>query len=84
MAVRPVLADRPLARLGYYLAFVGVLLSGLLLTIDLDRPLRFWHMLIQSNTGRPMFKPWVPMSAGSLGTAVVWVVLVPGGARRSE
>ena len=21
-----------------------------------DRPLRFWHMLIESNTGQPMFK----------------------------
>ncbi len=60
-------ADRPLVRLGHYLAFVGVLVSGLLLTIDLDRPLRFWHMLIQSNTGRLMFKSWVPMSVGSWG-----------------
>lgn len=60
-------ADRPLVRLGYYVAFVGAVLSGILLTIDLDRPLRFWHMLIQSNTGRPMFKAWVPMSVGSWG-----------------
>jgi protein NrfD len=60
-------ADRPVVRLGYYLAFLGVLVSGFLLTIDLDRPLRFWHMLIQSNTGRLMFKPWVPMSVGSWG-----------------
>jgi len=60
-------ADRPLVRLGYYLAFVGVIISGFLLTIDLARPERFWHMLIQSNTGRPMFKAWVPMSVGSWG-----------------
>ena len=60
-------ADQPLVRLGYYLAFAGAVLSGLLLTIDLDRPERFWHMLIQSNTGRPMLKPWVPMSVGSWG-----------------
>jgi formate-dependent nitrite reductase membrane component NrfD len=52
---------------GHYLAFAGVLLSGFLLTIDLGRPLRFWHMLIQSNTGRLMFKSWVPMSVGSWG-----------------
>jgi protein NrfD len=64
--------DRPLVRLGYYLAFAGVLLSGLLLTIDLPRPERFWHMLIQSNTGRPMFKAWVPMSVG------VWGLLLFG------
>jgi protein NrfD len=59
--------DRPLVRLGYYIAFVGAILSGLLLTIDLTHPIRFWHMLIASNTGRPMLKPWVPMSVGSWG-----------------
>ena len=60
-------ADRPLVRLGYYIAFVGVLISGFLLTIDLPRPLRFWHMVIQNHTGEPMFKPWVPMSVGVWG-----------------
>jgi formate-dependent nitrite reductase membrane component NrfD len=60
-------ADRSLVRLGYYVAFVGVTVSGFLLTIDLTRPLRFWHMLIQNHTGEPMFKPWVPMSVGSWG-----------------
>jgi protein NrfD len=59
------IATRPIARLGYYLAFVGVLLSGFLLTIDLNRPLRFWHMLIENHTGRPMFKMWEPMSTGA-------------------
>ncbi|HJR17231.1 MAG TPA: NrfD/PsrC family molybdoenzyme membrane anchor subunit [Gemmatimonadales bacterium] len=59
--------DRPLARLGYYVAFIGAVVSGLLLTLDLNRPLRFWHMLIESNTGAPMFKSWVPMSVGSWG-----------------
>ena len=44
-------ADRPLVRLGYYVAFGGALISGFLLTVDLNRPERFWHMLIQSNTG---------------------------------
>jgi formate-dependent nitrite reductase membrane component NrfD len=60
-------ADRPLVRLGYYVAFAGAILSGILLAVDLDRPLRFWHMLIESNTGQPMFKSWVPMSVGSWG-----------------
>ena len=40
--------DRPLARLGYYIAFPCVALSGIVLTLDLGRPLRFWHMLIES------------------------------------
>ena len=64
--------DRPLARLGYYIAFPLVLVSGLLLTVDLGKPLRFWHMLIESNTLRPMFKPWSPMSLGS------WALMVFG------
>ena len=60
-------ADRPLVRLGYYVAFGGAVLSGILLTLDLHRPERFWHMLIESNTGQPMFKAWSPMSVGSWG-----------------
>jgi formate-dependent nitrite reductase membrane component NrfD len=64
--------DRPLAHLGYYIAFPCVALSGLLLTLDLGKPFRFWHMLIESNTFRPMFKYWSPMSIGS------WVLLAFG------
>jgi formate-dependent nitrite reductase membrane component NrfD len=59
--------DRPVIRHGYDVAFVGAVVSGMLLTIDLTRPLRFWHMLIQSNTGAPMFKAWSPMSVGAWG-----------------
>jgi len=55
----------PIVRLGYYIAFIGVLLSGLLLTVDLTLPFRFWHMLIENHTGRPMFKLWEPMSTGA-------------------
>jgi formate-dependent nitrite reductase membrane component NrfD len=57
--------DRPLARLGYYIAFPLVLVCGVLLVLDLGRPLRFWHMLIERNTYGPMFKYWSPMSFGS-------------------
>jgi len=64
--------DRPLARLGYYISFPCIIISGLLLTLDLTRPLRFWHMLIESNTYRPMFKYWSPMSVGS------WALLIFG------
>jgi len=64
--------DRPLARLGYYISFPCIIISGLLLTLDLGRPLRFWHMLIESNTYRPMFKYWSPMSVGS------WALLIFG------
>jgi protein NrfD len=64
--------DRPLAHLGYYIAFPCVVLSGVLLSIDLGKPLRFWHMLIESNTFRPMFKYWSPMSIGS------WALMIFG------
>ena len=64
--------DRPLSHLGYYIAFPCVAISGLLLTVDLGRPERFWHMLIESNTYRPMFKYWSPMSIGS------WALMIFG------
>jgi protein NrfD len=58
--------DRGQVRRGHYIAFAGALISGLLLTVDLTRPLRFWHMLFQPD-GTPMFKPWSPMSVGAWG-----------------
>src|SRR5438552_2137538 len=48
-------------------------LSGLLLMLDLGRPERFWHMLIESHTFRPMLKSYSPMSFGS------WILLAFGG-----
>ena len=60
-------ADRRATRPAYYIAFPIVSLCGLLLTLDLNRPERFWHMLVQSQTLRPMVKWWSPMSAGSWG-----------------
>ncbi len=64
--------DRPLSHLGYYISFPCIAISGLLLTVDLGRPERFWHMLIESNTYRPMFKYWSPMSIGS------WALMIFG------
>lgn len=58
-------ADRPAVRAGQFVALGGAVLSGVLLTLDLTKPFRFWHMLIQSNTGAPMFKSWSPMSVGA-------------------
>lgn len=65
--------DRDMARVSYYLVFPLVLVCGVLLVLDLGRPERFWHMLIQSETGRPMFKYWSPMSMGA------WALLLFGG-----
>src|SRR5262249_8475066 len=41
-------ADRPLARVGFRLAFPLIAICGLFLTVDLENPTRFWHMLFQS------------------------------------
>jgi protein NrfD len=64
--------DRPMARLGYYVVLPCLLVCGVLLIIDLSRPDRFWHLLLQSNTLVPMFKHWSPMSIGS------WALLLFG------
>jgi protein NrfD len=63
-------SDRRATRAASYMAFPLVGLCGVLLIIDLGRPERFWHMLIASETYRPMFKWWSPMSAGSWGLSV--------------
>jgi protein NrfD len=65
--------DRRLVRLGYLSAFPLVCLCGLVLTVDLGRPERFWHMLVQSETFRPMVKAYSPMSLGA------WALLSFGG-----
>jgi formate-dependent nitrite reductase membrane component NrfD len=59
--------DRPFVRLASHLALVGAVASGILLIVDLGVPLRFWHMVIENNTGRLMFKGWSPMSVGVWG-----------------
>ncbi len=64
---------RRLAQLGYLVAFPLVGLCGLVLTVDLGRPERFWHMLVQSETFRPMVKMYSPMSVGA------WALLLFGG-----
>jgi formate-dependent nitrite reductase membrane component NrfD len=42
--------DRVWSRLGYHIAFPLIILCGLFLILDLNRPERFWHMLFQSET----------------------------------
>lgn len=59
--------DRPFVRLASYLSLAGAVISGIILIFDLGVPLRFWHMVVQNNTGRPMFKWWSPMSVGVWG-----------------
>src|SRR6266496_593214 len=68
-------SDEPTARLGYYIAFPMSLVCGILLTMDLRQPLRFWHMLVNTTPGQeaPIFKSWSPMSVGSWALAVFGV-----------
>jgi formate-dependent nitrite reductase membrane component NrfD len=58
-------SDRRLARLGYFVTLPILLVVGVVLIVDLYRPDRFWHLLVENHTLRPMFKYWVPMSTGS-------------------
>ena len=62
--------DRPMARIGYAVAFPAIILAGPLLIVDLNRPERFWHMFIQSDTLRPMFKWYSAISIGAWGVGV--------------
>jgi formate-dependent nitrite reductase membrane component NrfD len=57
--------DRGLARVGYRIAFPLVLLCGLFLTVDLERPERFWHMLLKSEVVEESLRqqwPWTGRS----------------------
>jgi formate-dependent nitrite reductase membrane component NrfD len=67
-------SDEPAARLGYYVAFPTLLACPILLTLDLKKPLRFWHMLWNTTPGDegPIFKYWSPMSVGA------WALFVFG------
>src|SRR5436190_29637 len=65
--------DRPVIRTAYGLAFWGAAVSGILLTIDLGKPFRFWHMLFQSDHfPHLMFKGYSPISFGA------WAILLFG------
>jgi len=64
--------DRPYIRIASIMALAGALISAFILFVDLSAPLRFWHMVIQNNTGRLMFKWWSPMSVG------VWILMLFG------
>jgi protein NrfD len=66
-------SDRPMARLGYLVSFPALLLCPPLLILDLSRPERFWHMMVQNHTFAPMIKVWSPMSIGSWGLMVFGV-----------
>ena len=57
--------DRATVRRAWTIPLPCVLLGSLLLVLDLARPERFWHMLLKSHGGLPLFKAWSPMSVGA-------------------
>src|SRR5439155_3800425 len=60
--------DQPLARLGYRIAFPLVLVCGAVLTVDLNRPERFWHMLFQSEVVKEALDSGWPWSTAGWST----------------
>ena len=67
-ALAALAGDERMKPVVYWAAFIPfplALICGVLLILDLTRPERFWHMLLQSETFWPMFKYWSPISYGS-------------------
>lgn len=64
--------DEPVARLGFYVPLPATLIGVVLLTLDLNQPLRFWHMIVNTTPGQfgLSFNSATPMSVG------VWTLLV--------
>jgi protein NrfD len=59
-------SDRATMRLGHLVAFPLLLVCAVFLVADLGQPLRFWHMIFQSeNFPLPILKLYSPMSFGS-------------------
>jgi formate-dependent nitrite reductase membrane component NrfD len=66
--------DEAVARTAFLWSFPILVICPILLTIDLGRPARFFHMLIATTPGQGglMFHYWSPMSVGS------WALLIFG------
>ncbi len=65
-------ADEGAARVAFLIAFPAFVICPILLTLDLGKPVRFWHMLIDARAWLPTLKYWSPMSVGA------WVLFVFG------
>jgi polysulfide reductase chain C len=64
--------DEGTARVAFLVSFPAMVICPILLTLDLGRPVRFWHMLIDSRAFALNFKYWSPMSVGA------WMLLIFG------
>jgi polysulfide reductase chain C len=65
-------ADEPAARLAFYVPLPATALGALMLTLDLKKPLRFWHMLFDTTPDQfgLNFNTRTPMSIG------VWALVI--------
>jgi len=61
---------RQAARLAFLASFPLLVLCPILLTVDLGRPERFWHMIVDPAQGVVNFKYWSPMSVGVWGLTI--------------
>ncbi len=64
--------DETVARVAFRISFPLLILCPILLTIDLGRPARFWHMLVNTTPGETglIFHNWSPMSVGTWALTV--------------
>jgi polysulfide reductase chain C len=71
-------ADEPAARLGFYAALPPILIAPILLTLDLNKPLRFWHMLVNTTPDQfgLNFNTGTPMSVGVWGLIVASMFVI--------
>jgi formate-dependent nitrite reductase membrane component NrfD len=71
-------ADEPAARLGFYVTLPAVAICPILLTLDLTKPLRFWHMLFNTTPDQfgLNFNTTTPMSVGVWGLLLASVFAV--------
>src|SRR2546428_5730371 len=65
-------ADWVPSRIAFLISLPLLLICPILLTVDLGKPLDFWHMLFDASTGTPVLKVWSPMSLGA------WALLAFG------
>jgi formate-dependent nitrite reductase membrane component NrfD len=67
--------DGVVVRIGYLVPLPLVIICAILLTIDLGKPLDFWHMLVNTTpgVGGLNFKYWSPMSLGVWGLTIFGV-----------
>lgn len=67
--------DRPAVRRGHLITFPLLIVCTIFLIADLGQPLRFWHMIFESERfPLPIFKAYSPMSFGSALLFVFGVV----------